>query len=554
MKGEEAVCADIYTAVLDAVCDSISSALIIYDRDDHIVFVNRRVLSYLPVCETKLTVGTRLRDFLASLYDGRKTADSDLLPRGVERDDWVAEQLSSHWKERSETVEQRAGGRWLRLVKRRFPSGLGICVVSDISEQKKREDQWRSDIERVQLTEEILDTLPLSIFVKDRDTYYVAVNKAGCALLETSADLILGRTVSDIHAEPLASRIDAMDQHVLETGTPAILPERVTRLTGEEVLVITRKQRVGKPGRYFLVTTMDDVTTFATADADGKGVIRGLEHMSFTPSSYLEDEHHQSSQILTGRSILLVTPNDHLGDVARKKMVAVGVDCAVAQSQAEMKAFIEFAASANVRIDLVIVDVQLDIACLDLPQTYGLDAMTADDFQLESSLINQMTRHFRNKHQAPSSTQADGSLEICTGSTPPSTKKTTLDVLVVEDNNINQIVFSQILESLGLSYKIAATGKQALQLFEQEKPSFVLMDTTLPDFDGFEATRRLRKIMGAERVRTPVIGVVSLAFEGDRQACLDAGMDDMLLKPVSPDMVEILLKRYLPESQHRIRG
>ncbi len=546
--------ADIQSAMLDAVCDAISSGLIIYDRHDHIVFANRRLLTYLPVCETKLVVGTRLRDFLAALYDGRKKVDSDSLPRGVERDDWIAEQLASHWKERSETVEPRGGDRWLRLIKRRMPSGMGICVITDISEQKKREDQWRLDIERVQLTEEILDTLPLSVFVKDRNTTYVAVNKAGCSLLETSADLILGRTVSDIHSEPLASRIDVMDRHVLESGSPAILPERVTRLTGEEVLVITRKQRVGKPGRYFLVTTMDDVTAFATAGTDGSSVIRGLEHMSFTPSSYMDDEHHQASQLLTGRSILLVTPNTALGEVARRKMTAVGVDCAVVTSHDEQKAFMEFAASANVRVDLVVVDVQLDIVCLDLPQTYGVDAMTVDDFQLESSLINQITRHFRLKNSALSSQQADGSWEISTGNLPSPATKATLDVLVAEDNDINKIVFSQILEGLGLSYKIAATGKLALQIFEQDKPTFVVMDTTLPDFDGFEAARRLRKIMGAERIHTPIIGVVPLAFEGDRQACLDAGMDDMMLKPISPDMVEAMIKRHLPQREHRIRG
>ncbi|WP_320200831.1 response regulator [Agrobacterium sp. rho-13.3] len=546
--------AAIHAAMLDVVCDAISSALIIYDRDDHIVFISREIFSYFSAGGMHVAVGMRLRDFIAVAYDLRKTTSGDPLPRGVEREDWIAEQLASHWKERSENLEQRPGDRWVRAAKRRLSSGMGICVFTDISEQKKREDQWRSDIERVQLTEEILDTLPLSVFVKDRNTTYVAVNKAGCALLETPADLILGRTVSDIHADPLASRIDAMDHHVLKTGTPAILPERVTRLTGEEVLVITRKQRVGKPGRYFLVTTMDDVTAFATVGADGTSAIPGLEHLSFVQSSYMDDEHHQASQILKGRSILLVTPNAHLGQLAHKKMLSVGVDCAVAVSQAEQKAFMEFAASANVRIDLVIVDVQMNIACLDLPQAYGVEAMTADDFQLESSLITQITRHFRLNNHPLSAAPTDGNWEISTQRTAAISKKASLDVLVVEDNNINQIVFSQILEGLGLSYKIAATGQDAVQLFEQDHPSFVLMDTTLPDFDGFEATRRLRKLAGAERPRTPVIGVVAQAFEGDRQACLDAGMDEMLLKPISPDMVEVLFRRFLPQQDHRIRG
>lgn len=551
MKDEASRCADIDAALLDAVCDAISSALIICDRHDHILFANRRTLSYFPVCESKVTTGTRLRDFLASIYDGQHVSEADAAPRRAEREDWIAEQLASHWKERSETVEQIAGDRWLRIMKRRMPSGIGICVISDVSEQKKREEQWRLDMERVQLTEEILDTLPLSVFVKDHNTAYVAVNKAGCSLLEITPDLILGRTVFDIHSDPLASRIDTIDRHVLTTGTPGIYPERVTRLTGEEVLVITRKQRAGKPGRYFLVTTMDDVTAFSAVGTDGNNVIRGLEHVSFVNSSYLDDEQHQASQILKGRSILLVTPNALQGEAARQKLFDVGVDCAVASGYTEQKAFMEFAASAGVQIDLVIVDMELDIGCIDLAQSFGVETVTVDDYMLESALIHHVARHFRLNCRALSPLQADGGWEISTGPGPAASKKTDIDVLVVEDNNINQIVFSQIMEGLGMRYKIAPTGKDAIKLYEQERPAFILLDTTLPDLDGFEVARRLRNLMGAQRVRTPIIGVVSLAFEGDRQACLAAGMDDMLLKPVSPDMVEALIKRHMPKQDTR---
>ncbi len=552
MNGGASTCADMYTAMLEAFCDAMSVALIGYDRDDHIAFANRRVLSLLPLNEADIATGTRLRDFIGAVYDCRRPDGDSVQPRLADREDWIGERLASHWKERSEFTERGLGDRWLRFTQRRLPSGMGICVISDISEQKKREDQWRSDIERVQLTEEILDTLPLSIFVKDRNATYVGVNKAGCALLETSADLILGRTVADIHSDPVASRIDAMDRHVLDTGRPAILPERLTRLTGEEILVITRKQRVGKPGRYFLVTTMDDVSAFATTGADGKQVISGLEHMSFVQTSYMDDEHHQASRILQGRSILIVTPNAKLGEQASKKMSAMGIDCAVASGYREQKAFMEYAASANVRIDLVVVDIQLDVACLDLPPVYGVDVMTVDDFQLEGMIISQVTRHFRLIAQNAIAERAGEGVDISTGTEKAPPKRAT-EVLVVEDNTINQIVFSQILESMGLTYKIAATGAEALRLYEQEKPSFVLMDTTLPDFDGFEATRRLRKI-SHQQDRVPVIGVVALAFEGDRQACLDAGMDDMLLKPISPDMIEALLKRYMPQKNQFNHG
>ncbi|NTJ41473.1 response regulator [Agrobacterium larrymoorei] len=539
--------------MLDAVCEAISAALFIYDRDDHIVFASRRILSFFQIDEALLRPGMRLRDFLGAVFDVRK-ADDNAPVRETEREEWIAEHLAAHWKERAEQVDQRPGDKWLRYTKRRFPSGLGICVISDISEQKKREDQWRYDIERVQITEEILDTLPLSIFVKDRNRVYAAVNKSGCSLLETSPDLILGRTVFDIHSNPLAARIDEMDVHVLETGVPAILPERVTRLTGEELLVVTRKQRVGKPGRYFLVTTMDDVTAFAVAGEDGKSYIPGLEHLAFVSSSYMDDEHHQASLVLKGRSVLLVTSSVRNGELACKKLCAVGVDCAVVSTAAEQKAFMEFAAKAGVRIDLVIVDVQMELGCLDVPQAYGVDVMTVDDFQLGSSLVNLATRHFRSVSTLQKGcADANDDWTIAHDQTASANRRG-LDVLVVEDNKINQIVFRQIMESLGLNYRVAANAQEALQYHAAQNPAIIVLDTTLPDLDGFEVARRIRAMEPPSQPRTPIIGVVALAFEGDRKACLDAGMDEMLLKPISPDMIETLFKRFLPKLGHRLQG
>lgn len=133
----------------------------------------------------------------------------------------------------------------------RLPSGLGISVVADISEQKKREEQWRIDLERVQLIEDILDNLPFPVLVKDRNMAYAAVNKSACTMVETSAESILGKTVFDLHSRKVAAQIDAADRAVMDSGTPSLIPERVRRINGEEVLTITRKQRVGRPGGIF---------------------------------------------------------------------------------------------------------------------------------------------------------------------------------------------------------------------------------------------------------------------------------------------------------------
>ena len=84
-------------------------------------------------------------------------------------------------------------------------------------------------------------------------------------------------------------------------------------------------------------------------------------------------------------------------------------------------------------------------------------------------------------------------------------------------------------------------------MIDAHSPSLVLVDATLPDFDGFELARRIRSAEGDSK-KIPLIGVIAHAFDGDRRACLDAGMDDMILKPVSPDMIETVLRRFLPSS------
>src|SRR5262249_14501876 len=152
-------------------------------------------LNFFPIEPWFLRASTRLRDFLGALFDAGLRQD-ELAARpqsSVSREDWISQQIASHWRERDETLERCAGDRWLRIAKRRLPNGFGICVISDVSEERKREEQWRTDLERVKLTEDILDHLPFPLFVKDRQMTYVAVNRAFCDKYQTAADDVLGR-------------------------------------------------------------------------------------------------------------------------------------------------------------------------------------------------------------------------------------------------------------------------------------------------------------------------------------------------------------------------
>ncbi len=118
-------------------------------------------------------------------------------------------------------------------------------------------------------------------------------------------------------------------------------------------------------------------------------------------------------------------------------------------------------------------------------------------------------------------------------------------VLVVEDNLINQKVALRILAKIGHRADVAGDGEQALAALERRRYDVVLMDCQMPVLDGFEATGQLREREAAGARRTPIIAMTANALDGDRQRCIDAGMDDYVSKPITPDSLAEVLSRWL---------
>ncbi|GEM_PF-1961301 len=119
-----------------------------------------------------------------------------------------------------------------------------------------------------------------------------------------------------------------------------------------------------------------------------------------------------------------------------------------------------------------------------------------------------------------------------------------LRVLLAEDNAINQAVVQDILTGLGHRVDIAENGRQAVERWQDTRYDVILMDAQMPDLDGLEACREIRRRERREgRARTPIIALTAHAFDDDRRACLDAGMDDYLTKPLSIDELDRALRR-----------
>jgi PAS domain S-box-containing protein len=117
-------------------------------------------------------------------------------------------------------------------------------------------------------------------------------------------------------------------------------------------------------------------------------------------------------------------------------------------------------------------------------------------------------------------------------------------VLLAEDNLVNQEVASELLQAVGIQVDLAADGQHAVGLAAQHDYDLVLMDMQMPVMDGLEATRALRAM--PRHARTPILAMTANAFGDDRRACLAAGMDDHIAKPVDPELLYAMLGRWLP--------
>jgi len=119
-------------------------------------------------------------------------------------------------------------------------------------------------------------------------------------------------------------------------------------------------------------------------------------------------------------------------------------------------------------------------------------------------------------------------------------------VLLVEDDLINQEVAKGLLSKLGLTAQIAANGVQALQALSEKEFDIVLMDCMMPEMDGYEATRKLRRgESGTSNQEKPVIALTANVMDGSKEECLAAGMSDFLSKPIMPQELITMLQRWL---------
>ena len=120
---------------------------------------------------------------------------------------------------------------------------------------------------------------------------------------------------------------------------------------------------------------------------------------------------------------------------------------------------------------------------------------------------------------------------------------------MAEDNPVNQKLAMRLLEKRGHRVVVASNGREALSALARDRYDLVLMDVQMPEMDGLEATKEIRSKEKGTGRHQPVVAMTALVMKGDRERCLEAGMDGYLAKPIRPQELDEVLDAYVPRGR-----
>ncbi|MCS6294977.1 MAG: PAS domain S-box protein [Nitrospira sp.] len=278
---------------------------------------------------------------------------------------------------------------------------------------------------------------------------------------------------------------------------------------------------------------------------------------------------------LSGRRILLVDPNHRIRQIVQQDLTAKGLQCSAAKNAREAIDLAHEASAMQKPFDLALIELHLpdkdgfETATLlkHNPATSAMhlvilttvgrrgDGCTARALGIDAYLTKPLrqTQLLECFCQLLEPTHAAAESDAASGGMPPLITRHTLSqsptaattrLLLAEDNPVNQKVACKMLEKLGYRVDVASNGQEAVAAHERMRYPLIFMDCQMPEVDGFEATALIRKMEGRS-AHTPIVAMTANAMQGDRERCLDAGMDDYVAKPVRPKDLQTVLDTWL---------
>ncbi|WP_417418292.1 response regulator [Hoeflea sp.] len=554
---------------IEALASALDIGIMIYDRNDTLIAASSQILQFFNINPDVLQPGARLRDLFNATYDAgaRVLGSLNGKPRYISREDWIAERIAIHWRERYESIEKLADGRWVRLCKRRMPDGILISTIQDVTEQKRKDEELAEVVKKAELVQVILDNLATPLIVKNSDLRYVMVNDAFCRIPGLPRKQIVGKKAADLVEPELAARFEKVEGHVLETGVPYEALEDIYRADGTVLQVVTRITRSGTPGNYHVTVSFDDVSAYA----DGAKLASDYRRPEKRSAASSGTQAAEPVRAEPGHRILVVDEDRNRSAERVSALKEAGFDAVATASATEAVIFLDAAKEMKLKIGKVEITAQLAsvlsgqagtgkhaVLKQAIEERLAVEPLAGSPVPLAStpvkapqppalSVVAPAPSPEPAAHARPEPASPAASLSAAPDQKAAPTRDR-IRILVAEDNDVNQIVFEQILEGIGVDFRIVDNGQEAVAAWRAAPPDLILMDISMPVMNGLQAVQAIRDAeanMTDKTARVPVIAVTAHAMSGDRERCLAAGMDDYLSKPVSPEKLEAIIQKWI---------
>ncbi|MCX8086591.1 MAG: PAS domain S-box protein [Rhodocyclaceae bacterium] len=498
--------------LLRTAIEAIGEAFVIYDDQDRLVFCNEQYRQTYPSIAELLRPGITFEEIIRTWAE---RGAPDVATRDVEA--WVKERLARH-RDGGVIIQHTDNDRWVRIVEKRTPDGFTVGFRVDITELVRAREAAEA---AAQAKSRFLATMSHEI----RTPLNGVLGMAQLLLAPTMSDAErrdCARVIYHSGQTLLALLNDILDLSKIEAGKLTIQPGVVApeallhetcalfaETAHDKGLTLTCRWH-GPAGRRYrgdplrLRQMLSNLVSNALKFTHQGGVeIDAYERQDESGATRLEFAVRDTGiGIAADQLHRLFKPFSQLDDSAVRQYGGTGLGLSIVKSLAQLmggKVGVESRPGEGSRFWFVV----------------PAEALPAEADSRQSERGEGLPRQLFGR------------------------------VLVVEDNAANRHVIDKLLGRLGLTTRLAENGRAALDLFEAgEHFDLVLMDVQMPEMDGLAATRALR----ARGVELPIVALTADAFPEDRAACLAAGMNDFLAKPVSLEALGKVLAQWLDQA------
>jgi signal transduction histidine kinase/CheY-like chemotaxis protein len=493
---------------LDQALAVMPDGLLLCDRDDRVLRWNERYVEMFPWLRGVVRVGAPFQELVTAL------AQTPLLDASLEeRRGWLDERLAMHRSGEGEWERDLGNGLVVRVTDRRTKEGGVVSVFHDVTAAERRLAQAKMNAEAAnQAKSQFLATMSHEI--------------------RTPLNAVLGLNELMLH-----SSLDSQQRrHAELIGSSG----RLLLALINDILDVSRIEA----GHLQLASAPLSIRTAA------EGVVALMQERALAKGLALQFELKPNEDALIQ------------GDVIRIQQVLFNlVGNAIKftdRGTVQVSIEVEPGAGRALTLHLVVSDTGIGIADSAMPTLFdrftqadsttmrryggsGLGlAITREIVQMMDGTITTTSTPGLGSRFAVAipSRFADRGAAVAAAAEPgqAAPSRPSLRILVAEDNDVNQILINAVLTRLGHVVHLVADGQLAVEAVRRGDYDLVLMDLQMPGMDGMEATQAIRALGGAQ-AGLPIVAMTANAFEEDRQACLAAGMDDYIAKPI--DMAQL---------------